>query len=406
MSKKIYFVWNYLEWGGVQIYFLGLMRTVSQTYQVKVVLPKGSDKKILDYLGQNNIEYDFFEGNIDISSDAGTVWQRIKRRWNDFQTNLSLVSHLSRCDLRDAIVQIDIAPWAAFLLLLYLITKANVFVTFHTALPKISIWKRILWKIKFVILTAFRHFHLAASNMDVKKSLRPFVGDSRYKQIEVVYSSINTGEIQKVLADNKQREEIARRYNFPTDKVWVCNVAQFIERKGCWVLLETIALLQKQRSDLFFFWLGTAPLSEEVIRQVEKYNLEDNFRFLSANEIGDKRHDLLTLWKAADLFVLPSFEEGLPIALLEAMALGKACIASRVNAIPEAVKHLETGILIDAGDSVKLAAAIDELADDKLMRKKLGENAQKSVLENFEEKVIGRKMLRLYENVTKHGSNV
>jgi glycosyltransferase involved in cell wall biosynthesis len=163
--------------------------------------------------------------------------------------------------------------------------------------------------------------------------------------------------------------------------------------------LEAVATLQKQRSDLFFFWLGTAPLTEEVIRKVEEYNLKDSFRFLSADEIGDKRHDLLMLWKTADLFVLPSFEEGLPIALLEAMALGKACIASRVNAIPEAIKHLETGILIDAGDSLKLASAIGELANDKSLRDKLGGQAQKSVLENFEEKVIGQKMLRLYESV-------
>lgn len=398
MSKKIYFVWNYLEWGGVQIYFLGLMRAVSQTHQIKVVLPKDSGKKILEYLKHNNIEYDFFDGKIDISK-AETVWRRIERRWNDFQTNRSLARHLSKYDLRDSIIQIDVAPWAGFLLLFYLITKTNVFVTFHTALPEISIWKQILWKIKFMILSAFRRFHLAASNMDVKKSLRPFVNDRRYQQIEVVYSSVNIGEIEKALKENTRREEIALKYDFPADKIWVCNVAQFIERKGCWILLEAVATLQKQRSDLFFFWLGTAPLTEEVIRKVEEYNLKDSFRFLSADEIGDKRHDLLMLWKTADLFVLPSFEEGLPIALLEAMALGKACIASRVNAIPEAIKHLETGILIDAGDSLKLASAIGELADDKSLRDKLGGQAQKSVLENFEEKVIGQKMLRLYESV-------
>ena len=402
---KIFFVWNYLEWGGVQIYFLGLMRTVAQTHQVKAVLPIGSDNKILNYLKENNVEYDFFDGRIDFSK-AETVWRRIKRRWNDFQTNLSLARHLSRYDLSDSIVQIDVAPWAGFLLLFYLTLRTNVFVTFHTALPKISLIKQILWKTKFAALTVFRRFHMAASNLDVKKSLRSFVSDSRYQRVEVVYSSINVGEIQRVLAENKQRADIAQRYNFPSDKIWVCNVAQFIERKGCWVLLEAIAALKKQRNDLFFFWLGTAPLSEETKRKIEKYDLKDNFRFLSAGETGDKRHDLLTLWNAADLFVLPSFEEGLPVALLEAMALGKACIASRVNAIPEAVKHLETGVLIDAGDSLKLASAIGELADDKALRGKLGENAQKSVLKNFEEKVIGQRMLRLYENVNRRSSNI
>ncbi len=102
-SKNILYVWNYLEWGGVQIYFLGLMRSVSQEYKVKAVLPNGSDKKILHYLGKNNIEYNFFEGKIDFEK-AETIRRRIKRRLNDFFTNLSLAKHLSRYDLRDTIV--------------------------------------------------------------------------------------------------------------------------------------------------------------------------------------------------------------------------------------------------------------------------------------------------------------
>ena len=76
--KKIYFVWNYLEWGGVQIYFLGLMQSVSQEFDVKAILPNDLDKKILDYLESNNIEYDFFEGKIDITK-AETIGRRTKR---------------------------------------------------------------------------------------------------------------------------------------------------------------------------------------------------------------------------------------------------------------------------------------------------------------------------------------
>lgn len=387
-----------MQWGGAQIYFLALIRSVSHKFEVKAVLPNGSDKKLLQYLEANNIAYDFFEGSMD-SSNAESVGRRIKRRLNDSFTNLSLAKHLSKYDLKNSIVQIDVAPWAGFALLFYLISKTNVFVTFHTAIPQLSFLRRALWKTKFTILTASSHFRIAASNLDVKKSLRPFVGESRYQQIEIVYSSVNAEEIEKVLKENKTRRKIAEKYNFPLEKTWVCNVAQFIERKGSRVFLEAVEILQKQRSDLFFYWLGTAPLVKEVEETIEKYDLKDNFRYLAANEIGDSRHDLLMLLKAADLFVLPSFQEGLPVSLLEAMALGKACIASNVNAIPEAVTHNETGVLVEAGDAGKLVTAIGELADDKFRQVKLGENAQRLVLENFEEKIIGQKMLRLYESV-------
>jgi len=396
--QNIFFVWNYLQWGGAQIYFLALMRSIAGKFTVKAVLPNGSDKKLLQYLDANGIEYDFYEGSMD-SSKAESIGRRIERRWNDFVANLSLAKHLSRYDLKNSIVQIDVAPWAGFALLFYLICRTNVFVTFHTAIPELSFLRRLLWKTKFAILTASRRFQIAASNLDVKKSLRPFVGESRYRQIQIVYSSVNAEEIKKVLDESKPRREISEKYNFPLEKTWVCNVAQFIERKGCWVFLEAIEMLCKQRNDLFFYWLGTAPLTEEIREGMGKYDLKDNFRYLAGNEIGDSRHDLLTLLKASDLFVLPSFQEGLPVALIEAMALGKACVASRINAIPEAVEHSETGVLVEAGNAEKLAEAIGALADDKSLQKKLGENAQRTALENFEEKVIGQKMLRLYESV-------
>lgn len=379
------------------MYFLGLMRSAARKYQVKAILPKGSEGKILTYLQNSNIGYDFFDGKIDVS-EGGTFWRRIRRRWNDFQTKLSLAGHFSRYDLKGSILQIDVPPWSGFTLLFYLTLKTDVFVTLHTGLPEISFMKRILWRIKFAILTSFKRFHLTASNSDVKKSLRSFVSETRYKQIEIIYSSVNLSEIEPVLTEKDARQEIARRYDFPPEKVWVCNVAQFIERKGCRVFLEAIEILQRKRHDIFFFWLGTSPLSEEMNAVIGKYDLRDNFRYLSAEEIGSGRDDLLRLWRAADSFAMPSFQEGLPVALIEAMALGKACIASRVNAIPEALKHLETGILVDPGDSEELAAAITELADDVMLRKKLGENARKFVSENFDEKVTGRKMLGLYES--------
>jgi glycosyltransferase involved in cell wall biosynthesis len=118
-----------------------------------------------------------------------------------------------------------------------------------------------------------------------------------------------------------------------------------------------------------------------------------------ATHIANRR-DLLRLWRAADMFVLPSYQEGLPVALIEAMALEKACIASDINAVPEALKHLENGVLVKAGDSRQVAEAVNALADDAKLRKKLGENARKFVSENFEENVTGGQMLRLYESVS------
>lgn len=394
--KTIYYVWNYVEWGGAQIYFLGLMRAARRKYRVKAVLPENSARKMLDYLDDNRIEYDFFKGQIDFSKN-GSFAERLKRRWNDLKTNVVLAKKLSGDDLKNSIVQIDVVPWSGFFLLVYLSLKTDVFVTFHTALAPLSSVRRIVLQAKFAALNLFKNFHIVASNFDVKKSLRSWVSRENYERIEVIYSSINADEIENALKIGRTRDEIADKYKFPPDKIWVCCVAQFIERKGCWTFLEAIEILRAKRDDLFFFWLGTAPLADETKNLIAKYDLKNDFRFLSAAEIGATRSELLTLWQSAEIFCLPSLMEGLPVALIEAMALGNACVASNVNAIPEAVIPFETGILVEPGESEELAAAIEKLADDESLRANLGTNARQMVLEKFEEKITGGKMLELYE---------
>lgn len=394
--RQVIYAWNYHDWGGVQIYFLSLMRVVSQKYKIKAVLPAGSAEKLLRYLESNDVEYEFFPDKMD-RAEAKTIGRRIARRINDYRCNLSLAKHLSGQDLKNSIVQIDAAPWTSLTLLAYLAAKTDTFVTFHTPLPKIAAWRRNLWKIKFRTLSGFASFHLAASNQKVKESLEPYVSPEVFKQIKVAYSSVNLNEINEILKNKPVRNAFVEKYEFPADKFWLCNVGQFIERKGCWVLLEALADLAKTRTDFFFYWLGTAPLNRITLEKIESYKLGARFRFLSAEEIGTTRTDLFNLLAAADLFVMPSLEEGLPIALVEAMALGKCCIASDINAIPEAVEHLKTGFLMPPNDSAAIREAILALSADDAARRVIGAAAGKLVVEKFDEKKAGAVMLELYD---------
>ncbi|MGQ0677438.1 MAG: glycosyltransferase family 4 protein [Rhodospirillales bacterium] len=83
------------------------------------------------------------------------------------------------------------------------------------------------------------------------------------------------------------------------------------------------------------------------------------------------------LLDAADIFVLPSRQEGLPIAILEAMAVGAAVISTPVGAIPDAVVEGETGLLVPPGDAAALARAIARLLDEPALRARLAENARR-----------------------------
>ena len=112
--------------------------------------------------------------------------------------------------------------------------------------------------------------------------------------------------------------------------------------------------------------------------------------FIQSTEVGKEREDLFKLLLLADVFALPSYLEGLPISLLEAMALGKVVISTNVNGIPEAVRHLETGWLIEPGAVGELVEAIQTLKDDWNLREKLAQQGSRFVSKNFDESVAAQ----------------
>ncbi|HEX8638875.1 MAG TPA: glycosyltransferase, partial [Pyrinomonadaceae bacterium] len=112
---------------------------------------------------------------------------------------------------------------------------------------------------------------------------------------------------------------------------------------------------------------------------------------------GEKHEEVLRFFRLFDVFALPSFWEGLPIAVLEAMALGVPTISTRVNAIPEAVIDQKTGLLIEAGSSEQLSKAILKLYADEKTRNNLARNGREFVLENFDERIAGQIVIENYE---------
>ena len=100
--------------------------------------------------------------------------------------------------------------------------------------------------------------------------------------------------------------------------------------------------------------------------------------------------DTLAEIARADLLVLPSFMEGLPIVLMEAMAVGVPVIASRVAGIPELVEDDETGLLFTPSNWDELASRIDLLLGDEALRRRLAESAKAKVASEFDTRNIGR----------------
>lgn len=175
-------------------------------------------------------------------------------------------------------------------------------------------------------------------------------------------------------------------------------VGTLTRRKGLDVLLRAIINLGEDSQQFKFLILGGEgkPGEREAIMRSFENNLEEaSCIFLSPLE-GD---DYLDLLSSCDIFVLPSYAENLPVALLEAMAAGLAVIATSVGAIPSIIGNNERGILIPVGDAESLTNALRRLERSPSLRQALCEQARKYIRDNHLPEMSAREFVRLIEKL-------
>lgn len=156
--------------------------------------------------------------------------------------------------------------------------------------------------------------------------------------------------------------------------------------------LDTVIALMpdllKEFPDLTFVAVGEDHGMGRSWRELaERLDVKDHVRFLGHVE----RAELVEAYRACDAFVLPSDYEAFGIVLLEAMACGKPCVATRVGGVVDIIRHQETGLLVEFGDKEALKEALTSLLGDHVARRELGGAARASVGREFDwDAVVGR----------------
>jgi glycosyltransferase involved in cell wall biosynthesis len=400
--QQVIYAWNYLEWGGAQIHILALIKEVRKEFDVLVLLPSGSDPQFIKYLDELGVNYDLFDGHIDLSP-ATSLRQRLRRRISKFKSEHAMLNRIAGNDLRHALVHVDLLPHQSLASLIWLCLKTKVFITSHNRLPPVAVWRELLWKVRCRIISGFPNFHVFCSNIDAKEYFAAQYSPKLAKRIEVTYTSVNPEEIVEATGSGFDRDAVRASLGIPKNAFTALCVGNFIDRKGRWTFLRAAQRVSKTDPSIRFVWLSPSSPSAADHERIAEFGLGEAFRIVVSDTVGSERLDILRFFRIADAFALPSFVEGLPIALLEAMALGLPSISSNVNAIPEAVKDGETGILIDAGDSDALAAAILKLSADDRLRQRLAENGRGFVLEHFDERAVAKKVIRIYKESLRDG---
>lgn len=396
--RQVIYAWNYLEWGGAQVHILALIKEVRKEFSVAVVIPRESDKQFIKFLTDLNVRLEYFDF-ANVMSPPKSVSEWLSRRIRKIRSEYAMLKAIERLNLSDTVVHIDLLPHSSLLALSWLAMRTNVFITSHNALPPVSRVRELNWKLKSKIISRFPTFHVFCSNEHAKAYFSQHYSAQLADRIEITYTSINPDDVDRVLAAPGHREKLRKTFGIGDDGLVVLAVGNFIDRKGRWVFLDAAKRIvdSKQRERVSFFWLTPALPPENDLRRVESYELGDRFRLIESTEVGNGREDILRFYLIADIFALPSFVEGLPIALLEAMATGLPSISTNVYGIPEAVHNDETGLLIPPGDVISLADAIDRLCAGETLRLRIGNAGRQHVLKFFDERDAARKAVAAYK---------
>ena len=191
-----------------------------------------------------------------------------------------------------------------------------------------------------------------------------------------------------------------RRFRFepraPQPVPVVAAVGRLVEKKGFEVLVDACALLRARGRAMRCRIVGDGPLAEALAARVQARGVSDCVELMGART----HHEVLDLVRQADVLAAPCLvgddgdRDGLPTVLLEAMAMGTACVSTEVAGIPELVRHERTGLLVRQRDAHGLADALARLLDDAALRRRLAANARALMEAEFD---VHRNAARLRE---------
>ena len=162
-------------------------------------------------------------------------------------------------------------------------------------------------------------------------------------------------------------------------------VASLEEKKGHTYLIEACARLKAQNIEFLCLLVGDGPARSQIKAQVDRLNLEEHVILLGYQP----RHLVSQLLREASLMVLPSVtarhgrKEGIPVALMEALAVEMPVIATAISGIPELIENERTGLLVPERDSAAIAAALLRLYKTPQLGRQLGSAGRAKVLQDF-----------------------
>ena len=170
-------------------------------------------------------------------------------------------------------------------------------------------------------------------------------------------------------------------------------VSRLVPAKGHTVLLAAMAILVKRGRRVHVDLVGDGPYRQAFESEAARLMVAAHTTFHgSVNQ-----HRVLELLESADIFVLPSFAEGVPVCLMEAMAMEIPCVSTIIAGIPELIQSGKEGLLVPASDPESLASAVEMLMDDPELRFSLGREGRRKIVESYNLRTNVERLVSIFE---------
>lgn len=228
--------------------------------------------------------------------------------------------------------------------------------------------------------------------------VREALPDRLRDQIPVI--AISNGVDVDRFAPAPDKIAAKRHVNAPTDRPLLLMLANLAPHKGQRTAIETVSLLKNRGIDVECWLAGTErgganSFTTELNQQIDQAGVRDRVKLLG------HRSDAPELLRAADVFLLPSTNEGLPLSILEAQSARVPVLAAPTAGVPETIAHGVTGFLHPAEDATAYADTVAQLLSDTFLRERIVDTAMTQVRTESTWSVFAKRMLQSYQELAK-----
>ena len=252
--------------------------------------------------------------------------------------------------------------------------------------PNISRIKMALHELPNQVCNRVFVDQVIAVSQDLRSRLSKYYGQSR---VVCIHNGISLPHVNCL----EGQGQIRSKMGLAKGEFLIGTVGRLSAVKGCEFLIKAVPHLCRICHEFKVLFVGEGPLKGSLERLAASLGVREQVIFMG-------HHDApLDIVREMDVFVLPSLNEGIPLALLEAMSLKRPVVATRVGGVPEVIRHESNGLLIESHDEQAITRACGRLLHDPVLGRSLGEAARIDVEKCFSSAVMGDNVAALYRKL-------